>query len=458
MSFFLILRLSALLLWLGAGALIFCSVGESAFCVWFGASLGIVCWFLIDYRAIVATLRWLYRLQEDPQLAPPPLRGFWLELIVSFQRPLRQQIRRAKEAENNLKNLQAALQASPNGVIVLDEKNCIEWFNQTASRHLGLKPIRDIAQPIPHLLRSPEFSDYLNNRDFDKPLELQSPASTPARPLKLSIQVCAYASDRRLMLTEDITLQQQTEIMRRDFVANASHEIRTPLTVLIGFIETLQTLPQDESQQKYYLAMMERQAKRMQSLVSDLLTLSRLENSPPPDFQTWNSVRVLLDHCETDARVLSQTLTQNMDALPHKISFPADIPANAALAGSEKELFSLFTNLVFNAVRYTPPGGNIEISWTSPPKGGALFSVKDSGQGIPAEHIPRLTERFYRVDRSRSHETGGTGLGLSIVKHILIRHNATLSIESAPGHGACFTVQFPARHYRATSPDVDSAL
>jgi two-component system phosphate regulon sensor histidine kinase PhoR len=451
-AFFLILRLGALLFWLGAGVLIVSSLSESAFGVWFGASLGVVCWFLMDCRAIAQTLRWLYWLQENPQLAPPPLRGFWLEIISSVQRPLRQQIRRGQEVENNLKNLQSALQASPNGVIVLDEKNCIEWFNQTASHHLGLKPVRDILQPIHHLLRSPLFSDYLDNRDFDKPLELESPASTPAHPLKLSIWLHAYASNRRLMLTQDITSQQQTEIMRRDFVANVSHEIRTPLTVLIGFIETLQTLPPDETQQKYYLTMMERQAKRMQHLVSDLITLSHLENSPPPDFQEWTSVRDLLNQCETDAYALSQTLTQNMDAPPHQIIFPA-VPEHARLAGSEKELFSLFTNLVFNAVRYTPPGGRIEISWTSLPEGDAIFSVKDSGPGITAEHIPRLTERFYRIDRSRSHETGGTGLGLSIVKHILIRHNAALSIESIPGHGARFTVQFPASHYRTASQD-----
>jgi two-component system phosphate regulon sensor histidine kinase PhoR len=444
------------LLWLGAGVLVARMFSESALALWLGANAGITCWFLINCRALAKIMRWLHQLQETPQLDPPPLRGIWLDIANSFRRPLRQQIRLRQESENSLKNLQSALQVSPSGVIVLDAKNRIQWCNQAACQHLGLDARRDIEQTITHLLRDPKFSDYLGSQDFDAPITLESPLSTPARPLKLSVQIHPYGLGRRLMLSFNITLQEHAEAMRRDFVANVSHEIRTPLTVLAGFIETLQILPLDANEQKSYLTMMERQAKRMQHLVGDLLALSRLEDSPPPNFQEWTPVRDLLAHCEGDARALSETLTQHIDAPPHQIVFPT-LPEEAALAGSGEELFSAFANLVSNAVRYTPPGGHIEISWTSLlPQGGAIFAVRDSGPGIAAEHLPRLTERFYRADRSRSHETGGTGLGLSIVKHVLARHNALLRIESSLGHGACFTVEFPAGSYRETSDNADS--
>jgi len=238
--------------------------------------------------------------------------------------------------------------------------------------------------------------------------------------------------------------------MRRDFVANVSHEIRTPLTVLVGFIETLQTLPLPEAERARYLRLMAQQAARMHSVVQDLLTLSRLEGSPLPGMQDWHPLAPLLARCEEEARALSQLLTPE-GAPAQQLVFPArsELQAAGDIAGNAAELHSALSNLISNAVRYTPPGGSIVVQWQAQPEGGARFAVRDSGPGIAPEHLPRLTERFYRVDRSRSRETGGTGLGLAIVKHALQRHGAQLEIASTVGQGSEFAVTLPAQRLRA---------
>jgi two-component system phosphate regulon sensor histidine kinase PhoR len=240
--------------------------------------------------------------------------------------------------------------------------------------------------------------------------------------------------------------------MRRDFVANVSHEIRTPLTVLMGFVETLQTLPLNAEERSRYLGMMAQQASRMQSVVQDLLTLSRLEGSPLPGMGEWTAMPVLLQRCEDEGRALSALLTQSQQR-SHDLQFPALSAPEVALdiAGSLPELQSALSNLVSNAVRYTPAGGRIEVRWQLQDDGGAVFAVHDTGPGIAPEHIPRLTERFYRVDRSRSRETGGTGLGLAIVKHVLQRHGATLEISSVLGQGSTFSVRLPASRLRRSN-------
>jgi two-component system, OmpR family, phosphate regulon sensor histidine kinase PhoR len=254
-----------------------------------------------------------------------------------------------------------------------------------------------------------------------------------------------YGEGRSLMLSHDITALDQAEAMRRDFVANVSHEIRTPLTVLAGFVETLQSLPLKEQERNRYLSLMEQQAQRMQTLVSDLLTLSRLEGSPLPPAQDWHAASLLMAQCEQDANDLSTLLWSD----PQGLSFQTD--AVMEIAGSASELLSAMFNLIGNAIRYSPPDKPIAVRWSSLPGGGAVFSVRDQGAGIAPEHIPRLTERFYRVDRSRSRETGGTGLGLAIVKHVAQRHGGELSIESAPGKGSCFSIRFPAQRVRLRS-------
>ena len=245
-----------------------------------------------------------------------------------------------------------------------------------------------------------------------------------------------------MLLTRDITSLEQAEAMRRDFVANVSHEIRTPLTVLAGFVETLQDLPLDAEERARYLALMAQQSTRMETLVNDLLTLSRLEGSPAPTSSQWTRAKALLVHCEDEARGLSARLTP----LGHKLSF--SLEADSELSGAPVELQSAMSNLVSNAVRYTPGGGEVVVTWRLLPDGRAEYAVKDSGPGIAAEHLPRLTERFYRVDRSRSRETGGTGLGLVIVKHIAQRHGAELRIESTVGQGSRFALLFPAARVR----------
>ncbi|MCB2029952.1 MAG: phosphate regulon sensor histidine kinase PhoR, partial [Rhodoferax sp.] len=255
---------------------------------------------------------------------------------------------------------------------------------------------------------------------------------------RLSVHLHPYGEGRSLMMSRDVTALEQAETMRRDFVANVSHEIRTPLTVLGGFVETMQNLPMDGPERQRYLALMSQQAQRMQTLVNDLLTLSRLEGSPLPRLDEWVDVRALMDTCAQEGRELSMLMTQ----VGHDITVQID--TDCRIAGSQMELHSAMANLVNNAIRYTPNGGTVTMQWVRHADGSGEFSVTDDGPGIAPEHLPRLTERFYRVDRSRSRETGGTGLGLAIVKHVVQRHGAQLLITSKPGQGARFAITFPA--------------
>jgi two-component system phosphate regulon sensor histidine kinase PhoR len=271
--------------------------------------------------------------------------------------------------------------------------------------------------------------------------------STSTKPVKLSVHVHPYGEGRSLLLSRDITALEQADAMRRDFVANVSHEIRTPLTVLSGFVETMQTLSLSEDERERYLELMAQQSHRMESLVNDLLTLSRLEGSPPPPAQEWVSVEILMTQCEEDGNALSTLLWQQT----HDMRFHG--VKGMEIAGSATELQSAIFNLVSNAIRYTPAQQRIEVTWQLSGDGEGVFSVQDSGAGIAPEHIPRLTERFYRVDRSRSRETGGTGLGLAIVKHVAQRHGAELKIASIPGTGSTFSVVFPHTRVRVATVD-----
>lgn len=440
----LLVRLAGLLVFMAVGAFF----GRMAGCVDAGIALGALLWFSWDAWRGLRFLAWLRRLHEAPDAPLPRLPGFWREAAERVVRLLRRQRRLTREREIRLEDLQAGLQASPYGVIVLDSRIRIEWCNRMACHHFGLDARRDIDQSITHLLRDPVFIAHLGARDFDHAVVLTGAAGTAAHPPRLSVRLCPYGEGRLLLISQDVTVFEQAEAMRRDFVANVSHEIRTPLTVLAGFVETLQTLPLSEDERRQYLDRMARQAEHMRHLVDDLLTLSRLEDSPPPGLEDWTSVAALFARIEDDARALSALTTG--DDVPQDLVFPdADELARAGeIAGVATELRSAFFNLVNNAIRYTPSGGAIEIRWALRPDGGAGFSVRDSGPGIAPEHLPRLTERFYRVDSARSRATGGTGLGLSIVKHVLQRHDATLAIDSVPGRGACFTVTFPPHRLR----------
>lgn len=347
-------------------------------------------------------------------------------------------MRRENLLEDALTRFRRAAQALPDGVVILDSENRIEWCNDTAAAQLGLDPRADAGQAIANLLRAPAFIDYLAARDHSK----SAPVNVLIGNAMFALQLIPYGEAQKLLLSRDITQAERVETMRRDFVANVSHELRTPLTVLVGFLETVRELKLDPQRTRDYIGMMQEQASRMHRITEDLLTLSVLESAPLPAAEHVR-VKPMLERLHADAEALS--------AGRHRISLRAWPTVD--LLGSETELASAFGNLVTNAIRYTPEGGEIRIVWRDEPDGSS-FTVEDTGIGIAPEHLPRLTERFYRVDRSRSRETGGTGLGLAIVKHTSARHQATLDVESQQGKGSRFTIRFPGKRTVPVEPAV----
>jgi len=423
------------------------TVNGLSFGLGIGLAVAALIWLAIDSLFINRLLRWLRTEQNNDMPAvmagtAPSLPGVWGEVTDRTRRLLKNRDQQYQESQARLDEFLAAMQASPSGVVLLDAQGRIEWCNQMASQHFGFDAQRDLLQHIANLVRDPAFKAYMATGNFAHDVVIPGSASTPARPVKLSVHVHSYGKDRKLLLSRDITAVELAEAMRRDFVANVSHEIRTPLTVLSGFIETLQTLPLKEPERARYLALMSQQSQRMQTLVSDLLTLSRLEGSPSPSANEWTTLGALLAQCEQEAKALSAVIAPQ----GHKLEFESGLVSE--IAGVQTELYSAMSNLVTNAVRYTPEGGLVRVSWKLLEDGRGEFKVKDTGPGIAPEHLPRLTERFYRIDRSRSRETGGTGLGLAIVKHVAQRHGAELHIESEPGQGSCFSIVFPAARVR----------
>jgi two-component system phosphate regulon sensor histidine kinase PhoR len=379
----------------------------------------------------------------------PNLSGWWGVLAERARKLLRERERSIDASEQRLKDFLLAIQTSPNGVVMLDAQAQIEWCNQTAATQLGIHPERDVMQRIGNLMRDPAFTAYLALEQPSDPVVIEGRGHRVDRPMRISVQRHRYGEGKQLLLTRDVTMVEQAEAMRRDFVANVSHEIRTPLTVLSGFVETIQTLPLSDAEKIHYLSLMATQAHRMQGLVEDLLTLSRLEGSPTPSLNHVMPLSRLMQVCEQEANGLSATLGQG--DVVHHIHFVVN-PAlsEAVLMGEGRELQSALSNLVSNAVRYTPAGGDVHVSADQGIDGSLMVEVRDSGAGIAAEHLPRLTERFYRVDRSRSRESGGTGLGLAIVKHVMQRHGGSLHISSELGQGSCFKLVFPAARWTAT--------
>jgi two-component system phosphate regulon sensor histidine kinase PhoR len=410
----------------------------------FGALLGFA--FALGVIGVRDTLNgyrlitWLRGSQEEPA---PRDAGLWGELGYRIERSIRLRERAAVLERDRLTQFLSAIEASPNGVMLLDARDQIEWCNSLAADHFGLDPQRDRRQPVTNLVRAPAFVSYLQAGRFDEAVLVPDPRGRRT----LSVLVRSYGDGLRLVLSQDITEHERTDGMRRDFVANVSHEIRTPLTVLAGFIETMTNLPLTEVERKRVLTLMTQQADRMGTLVSDLLTLAQLEGSPRPHADRWVALAPLFAQVAVDAKVLS--------AGRHTLVFPA--PTDAQIAGAPNELLSAITNLVNNAVRYTPEGGRIELGWKVLADGAGEVSVADTGPGIAREHLPRLTERFYRVDGSRSRDTGGTGLGLSIVKHVAQRHGGELDIHSELGRGSLFRLVFPAARVRVVAPAVQIA-
>ncbi len=405
------------------------------------------CWLALDSIRVGRLLRWLRAEQnnESPAviISPMPrITGVWAEAADRIRRLLKNRDLQYLESQARLDEFLAAMQASPSGVVLLDSQERIEWCNQMAALHFGFDAQRDVMQHVANLVRAPEFNAYMAKGDFNHDVVFTGSASVPGRPVKLSVHVHSYGKNRKLLLSRDITAVELAESMRRDFVANVSHEIRTPLTVLSGFIETLQTLPLKDSERVRYLMLMAQQSQRMQTLVNDLLTLSRLEGSPAPSATDWATTSAMFVQCEQEARALSALVAPT----GHRLTFEA-MP-DCEIAGVQTELYSAMSNLVINAIRYTPDAGDVKVTWSLLPDGSGKFMVRDTGPGIAPEHLPRLTERFYRIDRSRSRETGGTGLGLAIVKHVVQRHGAALHIESKLGEGSCFTIIFPPARVR----------
>jgi two-component system, OmpR family, phosphate regulon sensor histidine kinase PhoR len=360
---------------------------------------------------------------------PPDVGGVWGEIVAQIVRLHRRKRFHKQRFVQLMRQLQRSTAALPNGVVILNAQREIVWFNRTAGELLDLRRTADLGMRIEHLLREPEFIRYLAGGDFSTPVVIRPPAGEDAY---LSLQVAPYGDGQLLLLVSDVSRQMRLEAVRRDFVANASHELRSPLTVISGYLETLGQDPALDDELRGPVMEMQRQAERMTGIIRDLLELSRLEESDAVTGGTSIDVPALLSLLRKD--VLARPV--------HPRDVRMRIDSVAELLGDEPEIHSAFSNLVDNAAKYTPPEGSIEMRWWVDEEGGH-FAVTDTGMGIPAEHIPRLTERFYRVDAGRSRSTGGSGLGLAIVKHVLQRHGATLEVQSKFGSGSTFTCHFP---------------
>jgi len=378
----------------------------------------------------------------------PEGRGVWAQVFAALHRRMRARSAYERDLRQIIERFQQASAAIPDGIVVLDAANRIEWANARAQPQLGLDLAQDRGQPIVNLVRHPEFHRYLEAGDYGTSIVVRSQRE-PNR--SLALQLVPFATEQKLLMSRDVTELETVARMRRDFIASVSHELKTPLTVISGFIETLEDIDVDERQRRRFLELMQEQARNMRRLVADLLTLSALESDQNPVHEEHFDVVPLLLALSNDAKALSKGA--------HRIDL--EIRDAGTVVGSRDEIASAFGNLVTNAVRYTPPQGTIRLAWRIDDDGEGVFSVIDSGIGVAPEDIPRLTERFYRVDRSRSRATGGTGLGLAIVKHVLLRHQADLAITSDPGKGSTFAVRLPARrvaHAFASSGGVDAAI
>lgn len=395
---------------------------------------GVLLLMLVVHTLHLARLqRWL---KAPEQWEIPDAWGTWGDIFVELHRMRRRERKARARIESDLEVFSQAAEASPDGLVFLDAADRIVWCNRVAEQHFGLRGERDVGLLVTNLIRLPGFAGFVAGAGEGASLMYRPPDS---KGRVLSIEAIRFGKDRKLLISFDVTQIERAETVRRDFVANVSHELRTPLTVIAGFVEhMLDEAAADAGTMRQQLAIMDEQVKRMLNLVDDLLTLSRLEDATQAPREEECDVRDLIYDVAAEGRRLS--------AGRHSITCEV---APAFLKGALDELRSAFANLVSNAVRYTPQGGRILLRWELR-DGKGVFSVADSGIGIAEEHLPRLTERFYRVDRGRSRESGGTGLGLAIVRHILLRHQAGLEIVSVPGAGSTFSAVFPA--WRVTLP------
>jgi two-component system phosphate regulon sensor histidine kinase PhoR len=414
-----------LLLLIGACLLVGLVTGHYAWAlvVGLGAYLG---WTLAQ---LLRLYKWLK--EHRPDEPPPDGYGLWGEVFDSIYHLQRRDQRVRGRLQAVIDRVQESTAALKDAVVMLDSDGNLDWWNRAAETLLGLKTPQDSGQPATNLIRHPRFKEYFEQGKYNEPLDLPSPVNDR---LRLQFHITKYGNSEHLMLVRDVTRLYQLEQMRKDFVANVSHELRTPLTVIAGYLETLLDNVEDVNPRwTRALQQMSQQGQRMQNLLNDLLLLAKLEATDYPSDNQPVAVDLMLLQIKADAVALSGNRH-------HRISLEAD--HNYKLRGSEAELRSAFSNLVFNAVKYTPDEGEIRVRWWGD-ESGAHLSVQDSGIGIETKHLPRLTERFYRVDSSRNSSTGGTGLGLAIVKHVLIRHRGRLDISSVLNHGSTFTCHFP---------------
>ena len=406
----------------------------------------------VDIVSAARVLIWLRQSAEQELTDPPRVWAVaWREAADRMRRRLRLGRQRIDAAGAKLDSFLDAIQASPNGVMLLDAQGRIEWMNAAACQHFGLDADNDRMQHVANLVRDPVFADYLNaymKPGAGEPKPGASGGITLQRWAQaqsvLRVQLHPYGDGQRLLLSQDFTATAKAEAMQRDFVANVSHEIRTPLTVLAGFIETMQSLPLNEDERAKYLDLMARQAARQKALIDDLLTLSKLEGRARPGVDEQFEVRAIAAEYEVEARALSAQIYAGR--AQQQLSFEGG--GGLHIVGSRSEWLSACTNLIHNAIRYSGPGGKVAVSWAVLPDGQAEFAVTDTGPGIAPEHVARLSERFYRVDNSRSRDSGGTGLGLAITRQVAQRHGGDLFIQSTLGKGSRFALRVPAQRTR----------
>ncbi|KEI69350.1 histidine kinase [Endozoicomonas elysicola] len=401
--------------------------------VFLGLFIATLIYLVWSHRQLHRLLGWLDQAAHKEQ-DPPESSGIWGEIFDGIYRIQRRHNRSKQRLANVIERIQESTAALNDGIIMADKHGCLEWWNRAAGELLGLQMPDDQGQPLTNLVRNPKFASYMEHSRGKDPIKIDSPAHENRQ---LQIAITVYGQGNRLLLVRDVSRLHQLETMRTDFVANVSHELRTPLTVISGYLETLtdglEMNPDTPPVFKRALSQMQEQASRMQRLIEDLLLLSRLEATEPERLSQAVALYPLLSGIVNDAKALSG---ENQ----HQLQLECD--DGSSVTGDTMELRSAFSNLVYNAVRYTPAGGKVLVKWWQDQEGGHLM-VQDNGVGIDPVHIPRLTERFYRVDKSRSHVTGGTGLGLAIVKHVLLRHEARISISSHPGKGSRFICHFP---------------
>ena len=396
--------------------------------------LGLLLAMHLFYASLLAGWLEVPRLEDIPNGM-----GIWTQVFTRLYRARRTTEQNERRLQDNEERFRRTISALPEGIVLVDLSLQIDWCNPVAEEHLGVSLTGDHGMRITNLVRDPAFVSYMTSGHYDQPLEFR-PMARP--PMALEVRVIEVERTRLMVISRDITQREQVDAMRRDFIANVSHELRTPLTVVNGFMEMLlDAHPEDEATRRHHLTLMQEQAQRMSRLVEDLLTLSRLESSESSLVEEAVDVHLLMREIADEARVLSGGR--------HRVEIQ---PARGFVRGNREELRSAFGNLVSNAIRYTPEGGTISLSWRGDSDGGGRFEVNDTGIGVAPEHVSRLTERFYRVDKSRSRETGGTGLGLAIVKHVLLRHDAHLDVQSAVGQGSTFAAVFPPSRVTTAAP------